>query len=88
MTHAANAIQKNTTDTIVSHCQPVSTAVAYVADEYIPSGNTAGHEIPTRRRSAKAVIHGRDRHDAGRHDRRERIRFHALSSTTRCRMPV
>ena len=29
-----------------------------------------------------------DRHDAGRHDRRERIRFHAPSSTTRCRIPV
>jgi hypothetical protein len=44
--HAANAIQKNTSDTIVSQCQPVSTAVAYVADEYIPSGNTAAHHSP------------------------------------------
>lgn len=48
MTHAENAIQKNTSDTTVSHRQPVSTAVAYVADEYIPSGNTAAHHSPTR----------------------------------------
>ena len=46
MTHAANAIQKNTCDTTVSHRQPVSTAVAYVAAEYIPSGNTAAHHSP------------------------------------------
>jgi hypothetical protein len=44
--HAANAIQKNTSDTVVSHRHPVSTAVAYVADEYIPSGNTAAHHTP------------------------------------------
>jgi hypothetical protein len=44
--HAANAIQKNTGDTVVSHCQPVSTDVAYVTDEYIPSGNTAAHHSP------------------------------------------
>jgi hypothetical protein len=43
---AANAIQKNTSDTVASHSQPVSTAVAYVADEYIPSGNTAAHHSP------------------------------------------
>ena len=46
MTHVANAIQKNTSDTIVSQHQPVSTAVAYVAAEYIPSGNTAAHHDP------------------------------------------
>ena len=46
MTHAAKAIQKNTSDTVVSHRQPVSTAVAYVAAEYIPSGNTAAHHSP------------------------------------------
>jgi hypothetical protein len=46
MTHAANAIQTNTSDTIVSQRQPVSTAVAYVAAEYIPSGNTAAHHNP------------------------------------------
>ena len=34
--HAANAIQKNTSDTVVSERQPVSTAVAYVAAAYIP----------------------------------------------------
>ncbi len=44
--HAAKAIQKNTSDTVVSHHQPVSTAVAYVAAEYIPSGNTAAHHRP------------------------------------------
>jgi hypothetical protein len=44
--HAAKAIQKNTKDTAVNHRQPVSTAVAYVADEYIPSGNTAAHHRP------------------------------------------
>jgi len=52
MTHTANAIQKNPSDTTVSHRQSISKAVAYVADEYIPSGNTAGHEMPTRRRNA------------------------------------
>jgi hypothetical protein len=51
MIHATNAIQKNASETAVSQCQPVSTAVAYVADEYIPSGNTVGHAMPTRRRS-------------------------------------
>jgi hypothetical protein len=53
MTHAANAIQKNACDSTVSHRQLVSTAVAYVADEYIPSGKTAGHEMPTRRRTVR-----------------------------------
>jgi hypothetical protein len=46
MPHAANAIQKNTSDTTVSDRQPVATPVAYVAAEYIPSGNTAAHHSP------------------------------------------
>jgi hypothetical protein len=56
--HATRAIQKIASDTVVSHCQPVSAAVAYVADEYIPSGNTAGHASPTRRRSATWISTG------------------------------
>jgi hypothetical protein len=48
MTHATKAIQKNASDTVVSQRQPVSTAVAYVADEYIPSGNTTAHQFPDR----------------------------------------
>src|SRR5262249_5212585 len=47
-THAVKAIQKNTSDTVVNQCHPVSTAVAYVAAEYIPSGNTAAHQFPER----------------------------------------
>jgi hypothetical protein len=47
--HATRAIQKIASDTVVSQCQPVSTAVAYVAEEYIPRGNTAAHASPTRR---------------------------------------
>ena len=39
---------KNTSDTVISDCHPVSTAVAYVADEYIPNGNTAAHQLPAR----------------------------------------
>jgi hypothetical protein len=65
MIHAANAIQKNTSDTIVSQCQPVSTAVAYVADEYSPSGNTAAH-ARSRRPAA------RSRRPALRHHRGQR----------------
>jgi hypothetical protein len=45
MTHAAEAIQKKTSDAVVSHRQPVSTAVAYVADKYIPSGNTVLRDL-------------------------------------------
>jgi hypothetical protein len=33
---------------VVSGRQPVSIAVANVADEYIPSGNTAAHQLPDR----------------------------------------
>ena len=52
MSHAAKAIQKNASEISTNQCQPVSTAMAYVADEYIPSGNTAGQSRPTRRRNA------------------------------------
>ena len=39
------AIQKNTSEIVVNGCQPVSTAVANVAEEYMPSGNTAAHQL-------------------------------------------
>ena len=60
MTHVANAIQKDTSDTIVSQSQH---------DQHVTD-------------SAIAVIHSRDPHDAGRHDRRERIRFHGVTITS------
>jgi hypothetical protein len=49
--HAGNAIQKNTNETVVGHCQPVSTAIAYVADAYMPNGNTVGQSMPANRRT-------------------------------------
>ena len=48
MAHAVNAIQKNTSEIVASDRQPVSIAIAYVADEYIPSGNTAAHHTPAK----------------------------------------
>lgn len=51
MSHAANAIQKNASEITTNHRQPVSTDIAYVADEYMPSGNTAGQPSPTDRRT-------------------------------------
>ena len=58
MTHAASAIQKNTSEIVVNGCQPVSTAVANVAEEYMPSGNTAAHQLPTRIRTVAAASTG------------------------------
>jgi hypothetical protein len=58
MSHAAKAIQKNTNDIVVSQCQPVSTAVAYVADAYIPSGKTAAHARAILLRSATKISGG------------------------------
>jgi hypothetical protein len=40
--------RRNTRETVVSGRQPVSTAVAKVADEYIPNGKTAAHQFPSR----------------------------------------
>src|SRR6185436_2754004 len=48
ISQAANAIQKNTSETTVNVRQPVSPAIAYVAAEYIPSGKTAAHQAPAR----------------------------------------
>ncbi len=55
-----NAIHKNTSDTQVSHRQSSSTYIAYVADAYIPNGNTVGHPMPANRRIvayASGAIH-------------------------------
>lgn len=47
----ANAIQKDTSDTSTNQCHPVSTAIAYVAEAYMPNGNTVGHPNPANRRT-------------------------------------
>src|SRR6185312_5444307 len=56
--HAANPIQKNTNDAVWNGRQPVSTVIANVAAEYIPSGNTvANHEPLNRRSRCRSVVY-------------------------------
>jgi len=58
VSHAASAIQKTVSEIVANHCQPVSTAIAYVADEYIPSGNTVGQPTPAYRRTVTYTNNG------------------------------
>lgn len=46
MIHVASATQKKTSETVVSDRWPNSAAVAAVAAEYMPNGNTIAHHTP------------------------------------------
>ena len=76
MSHAASAIQKTVSEIVANHCQPVSTAIAYVADEYIPSGNTVGQ--PSTRAPPHRHIHQQRNPQRGHHPRHDRHRAHTV----------